>query len=107
MSTVSYSYLINGDYSRHVVPHRGIRQGDPISPYLFLLVADAFSGLIHCGVNSGQLHGTKVCRRSLTISHLFFVDDSLLFLRANKRECLEIVNIIDKYERASGQKINF
>ena len=47
VSSVSYSMIINGETFGHITPTRGIRQGDPISPYLFLLCAKGLSALIH------------------------------------------------------------
>ncbi|XP_021770438.1 uncharacterized protein LOC110734577 [Chenopodium quinoa] len=54
----------------------------------------------------GLLHGARICRGAPRISHLFFADDSILFAKAKTIECSVIANIISKYERASGQKIN-
>ncbi|XP_074314802.1 uncharacterized protein LOC141650968 [Silene latifolia] len=107
ITTVAHSFLINGKASGLVRPSRGLRQGDPISPYLFLLCADAFSHMLNEAVRRGSLHGARVCRGAPRVSHLFFADDSILFARANLRECSKIAEIISKYERASGQKINY
>lgn len=104
--TVTYSYRVNGDFTGCVVPGRGIRQGDPISPYLFILIAEAFSSLINHVVLSNSLHGIRVCRGSPVVSQLFFANDSLLFFRANGCECLAIVDIMNKYEVVFEQKNN-
>ncbi|XP_056695472.1 secreted RxLR effector protein 78-like [Spinacia oleracea] len=83
VSTVSYSFVINGGVSGSVSPSRGLRQGDPLSPYLFILVADAFSRMFQHKVHERKLHRAKASRNGLEISHLLFADDSLLFARAN------------------------
>ncbi|KAK9733301.1 hypothetical protein RND81_04G058600 [Saponaria officinalis] len=88
-------------------PSCGLRQGDPISPYLFLICADAFSMIIRKAVEDGKIHGMRVCRGAPRISHLFLADDSIFFARANTNKCSTIANIISIYERASGQKINY
>ncbi|KAL2895927.1 hypothetical protein RDABS01_000461 [Bienertia sinuspersici] len=106
LSTVSFSFKINGKICGNETPSRGLRQGDPISPYLFLLCADAFSCLLSKAANEGRIHGARICRGAPRISHLFFVDDSLLFARATMQECFVITDIISLYERASGQKVN-
>lgn len=60
-------------------PERGLRQGGPLSPYLFILCANVLSGLIHFEVNKGDIHGIKIARAAPQISCLLFADDNLLF----------------------------
>ena len=62
ISTVTYSIRINGRPHGHIVPSRGIRQGDPLSPCLFLLYAEGLFALIKKGVDDGRLEGIAVCR---------------------------------------------
>ena len=106
ISSVSYSILVNGEPHGDIKPTRGLRQGDPLSPYLFLLVSEGLNGLIQQAVTAGHLRGFSLCRNGPQISHLFFADDTLLFCRAELREVQTIQNILHKYELASGQKIN-
>ena len=94
--------LIHGD----IKPTRGLRQGNPLSPYLFLLVSEGLNGLIQQAVTAGDLRGFSLCRNGPRISHLFFVDDTLLFCKAELKEVQTIQNILQKYELASGQNIN-
>ena len=107
VTSVSYSFIVNGGVCGSVVPGRGLRQGDPLSPYLFILIADAFSSMIQRKVQDKQIHGAKASRSGPEISHLLFADDSLLFTRAIRQECIVIVDILNQYELASGQKINY
>lgn len=106
IKSVSYSILVNGEPKGNIIPTRGIKQGDPLSPYLFLLCSESLNGLIQKAVRRGDIKGFSLCRSGPKISHLFFADDTLLFCRAELREVQEIKNILDRYERASGQKIN-
>ncbi|WP_178121759.1 reverse transcriptase domain-containing protein, partial [Pseudomonas sp. FSL R10-2172] len=53
VSTVSYKIKVNGELTEEIVPTRGLRQGDPLSPYLFLICAEAFSGLLNGAERSG------------------------------------------------------
>ena len=54
----------------------------------------------------GHIRGVAICRNGFKVSHLFFADDSVLFCRATKVECNKILEILEVYERGSGQKIN-
>ena len=79
-----YSVLFNGARLDSFVPTRGIRQGDPISPYLFLLAAEGVSCLLNARIQSSNLSGIKVAASVPMVSHLLFADDSLLFFRADR-----------------------
>ena len=107
IKSVTYSVLINGEPKGHIIPTRGIRQGDPLSPYLFLLCSEGLTSLIEQAVNERHIEGFSLCKHGPKISHLFFADDSLLFCRARVEDVIKIQEILGKYEVASGQKINF
>ena len=106
ISSVSYSVIINGTTYGNIIPTRGFRQGDPLSPFLFLLCAEGFSAQIHDVAQNNQLHGISICRGAPKITHLFFAYDSLLFCRANGNECSKLKETLSLYESALGQKIN-
>ena len=72
VSTVSYAININGRPRGRIIPSRGIRQGDPLSPYLFFLCAEGLLALIKSSVKSGSLEGLAVSRGGPKLSHLFF-----------------------------------
>ncbi|XP_031120296.1 uncharacterized protein LOC116023435 [Ipomoea triloba] len=86
---------------------KGATADDPLSPYLFLLVAEGLSSLIDQRMRMGFLHGISVARNAPPISHLLFVDDYFLFLRANSMESQQMRTILDVYSAALGQRINF
>ena len=94
ISTVSYSVLINGEAHGSIVPSRGLRQGDPLSSYLFLLCTQAFLALIDDASNKHVLNGSSICRGCPKVTHLFFADDSLLFCGAKSQECHKFVEIL-------------
>ncbi|KAI5332177.1 hypothetical protein L3X38_022306 [Prunus dulcis] len=75
VSTVSFSVLINGKPGEPFQPTRGLRQGDPFSPYLFLIISEALSRNIMKCIESGEIKGIRIARGSPTLSHLFFADD--------------------------------
>jgi len=104
--TVSYSLLINGQPQGHIKPSRGIRQGDPLSPYIFVLCAEVLSSMLKQSSMEGLVSGVPVSRGGTRIQHLLFADDCLLFCRANLNEWGHIHSLLCRYEEASGQQIN-
>jgi hypothetical protein len=75
VSLVTYSILINGDPVGLIKSSRGIRQGDPISPYLFLLCAEVLSSLLQQAEAKGVITEVPTSPKGPKISHLFFADD--------------------------------
>lgn len=86
VTTVHYKVAVNGALTDVFTPTRGLRQGDPLSPYLFIICAEALSYLLTKEVRLGNLTPCVVARGALRISHLFFADDSLLFFKASTQE---------------------
>lgn len=106
VSSVHYSFLVNGHPKGTVTPSRGLRQGDPLSPYLFILCTEVLSGLCKKAQMKGLLPGVKVARRCPPINHLLFADDTMFFLKTNGQGSAVLMQILKKYEAASGQTIN-
>ena len=80
VSSVRYQVRVNNELSDYIYPTRGLRQGDPLSPYLFLLCAEGLTSLLKYEENAGNLIGVKVCRDAPAVSHLLFADDSLILM---------------------------
>ena len=76
--TVQYSVLLDGVPKGYIIPSHGIRQGDPLSPHLFLLCAEGLSALLRQASISGRLRGIQTSHGGPWVSHLFFADDNLL-----------------------------
>ena len=106
VTSVSYNVRFNGMETEVFTPTRGLRQGDPLSPYLFLLVAEGLSSMLHGAESRGELEGVRVCRGAPVISHLFFADDSLILMHADRRNATNLKNVLDTYCVASGQKLS-
>lgn len=103
---VSFFFMVNGAPHGHFTPNRGLCQGNPLFPYLFLLCVEGLHSLIQLAKDFGTLHGVSLCRAGPKVSHLFFVDNSLLFCKASQNDCNNILEILQLYESASGQQIN-
>jgi hypothetical protein len=97
---------VNGDLTDSFKPERGLWQGGPLSPYLFLLCAEAFSPLLKKGEEDGLIAEVKICTGAPSISHLLFIDDSLILIRANEGDCRHLQSILQIYESCLGQVIN-
>ena len=106
MSSVVYSFNLNGEKRGIVTPTRGIRQGDPLSPYIFLLVSEGLSRLLSSAMVRQEISGLKIAKHSPALSHLFFADDTLIFCKANKEEAAKVMKLLELYGKASGQIIN-
>ena len=105
--SASFSFLVNGLPRGHIIPSRGLRQGDPLSPYLFLFCAEGLIGLLRQAEARGALQGFRVCPNAPTISHLCFADDTLVFCGANPSQATVVKALLQNYKRASGQCINY
>lgn len=106
VKSVSYSFLINGAPQGKVIPSRGIRQGDPLSPYLFILCTEVLSSLCQQAQAKGLLPGVRVARGSPPINHLLFADDTMFFCKSSSKCCSALTRLLGCYEEASGKKIN-
>ena len=107
VSTVQYKVLRNGKEVGPIIPSRGLHQGDLLSPYLFILCAEGLSSLIRVNEKAGLIHGVKVARSALMVSHLFFADDSFMFFRANQQEAVLMRNILASYSSCFWAKSKF
>ncbi|CAN0857898.1 LINE-1 retrotransposable element ORF2 protein [Linum grandiflorum] len=105
--SVQYTVMINGEGVGPIVPSRGLRQGCPLSPFLFILCAKGLSALIRQAKFDGRIQGARVCRGAPWVTHLLFADDSFFFMRATFDEARELRKILDMYAEASGQLINY
>ena len=106
ITSVSFSVMFNGEKLESFQPSRGLRHGDPISPYLFLIAAEGLSCLLKSSSESTSLEGIKVAPTAPVVNHLLFVDDSLLLFKSSNEGAVAFSNLLDFYCRASGQKIS-
>lgn len=86
VTTVSYMISFNGSSVGPVKPKRGLRQGDPLSPYLFLFCVEGLSQSLSKAANEGIITGCQICSNAPRVTHLLFADDSFLFFKATSEE---------------------
>ena len=103
VTTVKYHFRVNDELTDEVVPQCGLRQGDPISPYLFLICAEAFSCLLNATEERGETIGVCVCQEAPSINHLLFADDSLLLFKIVDGSAEHLQNVLSLYEDCSGR----
>jgi hypothetical protein len=105
IKSISYSVLVNGEQCVFFTTSLGIRQGDSLSPYLFLLCAQGLSHLLKRAEMDKRITGVAASHGGPKLTHLFFTDDSLLFCQATMANCVEIAKILQQYEEAYGQQL--
>ena len=105
ITTISFSVLINGAASPFFHAERGLRQRCPLSPLLFLLVAEGLSRAIRVAKAEGHFTGIQIAP-NLNITHLLFVDDVLIFCSGTRGESKVLLETLDLFSKATGMEIN-
>jgi hypothetical protein len=110
ISSIRFSILVNGSPEGFFNSSRGIRQGDPLSPLLFVMVMEALSRMVNATVEQGLIAGFSVGERvfsDLVVSHSLFADDTLIFCEACMEQICYVCLILLCFEAVSGLKVNF
>jgi len=105
ITMVSFVVLINGFASPFFHSERGLRQGCPLSPLLFLLVAEGFSRAIREAHMQGNFQGLQVAN-GFAITHLLLVDDVLIFSSRSRRYSASLREILSLFSKATGIEVN-
>ncbi|GJX18639.1 RNA-directed DNA polymerase, eukaryota [Tanacetum coccineum] len=103
--TTRPSILINGSPSKEYSCHRGLKQGDPLAPYLFILIMESLHLSFNRVVDEGLFKGIQL-PGSLSLSHLFYADDAMFIGEWSNENLSGIINILKSFFLASGLQIN-
>ncbi|RVW46685.1 LINE-1 retrotransposable element ORF2 protein [Vitis vinifera] len=106
LSSVSFAVLVNGNAKGWVKASRGLRQGDPLSPFLFTIVADVLSRMLLKAEERNVLEGFKVGRNRTRVSHLQFADDTIFFSSYREEDMMTLKNVLLVFGHISGLKVN-
>lgn len=105
-STNTMQILWNGDMTDSFTPSRGLRQGCPLSPYLFVLCMERLAHGITQAVEAGDWKPFQMCKNGPPLTHLFFADDLLLFGQADMVTAETITNVLEDFCICSGMKVS-
>ena len=105
VQTASFVVLINGSSSNFFRASRGLRQGCPLSPFLFLLIVDALSRIINHVKRARSFKGIKITS-SLELTHILFIDDVVMLGEGTWENLKETKKILELYKKATGMHIN-
>lgn len=100
-----YSVLVNGQSFGFFRSSRGVKQGDPLSPVLFIIAAEVMSRGLNNLLNE-EYRGYGMLKWSPQINHLFYADDTIHFESGDTKSIVEIMMVLSEYEKVSGQLIN-
>lgn len=106
ITTSSIQVLINSRTTDAFYPSRGIRQGDPMSPYIFIMYMERLSRTIQQAVKSNSWNPIKISTQGPSLSHLIFADDLILFAKVDAKNCNTIANILNNFRVELYQNVN-
>ena len=102
LSLIEFTLLLNGGQCPTFFPSWGLRHGDPLSPYLFILGSEVLLRLLNREVSQKRLSGVKVSNAALPISKLCYADDIILFCKAKSTEIAILKSCLEKFCSWSG-----
>jgi len=107
MESTTISILVNGSPTDEFTPKRGIRQGDLLAPFLFLIVAEGLTGLVRAAKRVNLYKGVDVSNQGVQVDLLQFADDTLFFCNPSYHNVMVIKAILRSFELVSRLRVNF
>lgn len=107
VSSATANVLVNGSPSGEFKLERGLRQGDPLSPFLYLLIAEGLSLLVKNAVDEKLLEVAELGSEKIKVSHLQYADDSIFITTGNLSNARAMRSILKNFELISGLKVNY
>ena len=107
LESSTISVLVNGSPTEQFSPTKGLRQGDPLAPFLFLIVVEGLAGVVRQAEYKGLLEGIKVGKKQIPINMLQFADDTIFVCSPKTQNIVVIKSILRCFEIASRLKVNF
>ncbi|KAJ0883842.1 putative RNA-directed DNA polymerase [Helianthus annuus] len=106
VSTARASVLVNGSPTQEFLCHRGLRQGDPLSPFLFILAMEALTGVMKKACSIGLFKGIKVPTQGPELSHFLYADDVVFIGEWSTQNALNLNRILRCFYLSSGLRVN-
>ncbi|XP_076925064.1 putative mitochondrial protein AtMg01250 [Bidens hawaiensis] len=106
LESVRSAVLVNGSLTFEFNCEKGLRQGDPISPFLFLIVMEALSWVLKKAKSIGELSGVQLSEKEQDITHLFYADDTLILGEWSRENLEKTARILRVFYLCSGMRIN-
>ncbi|XP_071713233.1 uncharacterized protein [Rutidosis leptorrhynchoides] len=107
LKSASISILVNGSPTNEFMLERGVRQGDPLSPFLFILAAEGLNVLTKLAVRNNLFVGVEIGHDKIPVSHLQYADDTIFFGSWSEGNLRNLMKLLKCFELTSGLKINY
>ena len=99
--------LVNGSPTKEFLPKKGLCQGDPLAPFLFLIVAEGLAGVSRMAEEKKLIDSVEIGRDKVKVNMLQYADDTLFFCEANTKSIFNIKTILQCFELSSRLRVNF
>lgn len=106
ISSMSFRVLWNGEKTREFIPAQGLRQGDPLSPYLFVLYMERLGHMVNALVDNRRWKPITLARYDSKLTHLCFADDIILFAKADIEQATIVRNCLEIFCGDAGQRVS-